>query len=78
MATGLDFNNPFALMMNPDAVVQAMERSERLARLKARVCRPLDRPLIPRVRDASMAAYDAQIDAQLDGLGDEQAEDDRS
>lgn len=78
MATGLDFSNPFALMMNPDAVVQAMERSERLARLKARVCRPLDRPLIPRVRDASLAAYDAQIDAQLEGLGDEGADDDLS
>jgi hypothetical protein len=63
MATGLELGNPFALMMNPEGVVQAMERSERLARLKARVCRPLDRPLIPRLQDANLAAYDAQIDA---------------
>jgi len=64
MATGLERGNPFALMMNPQGVIQAVERSERLARLKARVCRPLDRPLIPRIQDANLAAYDAQIDAQ--------------
>ena len=61
MATGLELGNPFALMMNPEGVIQAMERSERLARLKARVCRPL----IPRLQDASLAAYDAQIDATV-------------
>lgn len=65
MATGLELGNPFALMMNPEGVIQAMERSERLARLKARVCRPLDRPLIPRLQDANLAAYDAQIDAAV-------------
>ena len=73
MATGLELGNPFALMMNPEGVIQAVERSERLARLKARVCRPLDRPLIPRLQDANLAAYDAQIDAQLD-LGADEAE----
>lgn len=66
MATGLELGNPFALMMNPQGLIQAVERSERLSRLKARVCRPLDRPLIPRVQDANLAAYDAQIDAQLE------------
>ncbi|MFM7531891.1 MAG: hypothetical protein ACKO5J_05275 [Rubrivivax sp.] len=71
MATGLELGNPFALMMNPESVIQAMERSERLARLKARVCRPLDRPLIPRLQDANLAAYDAQIDAQLEAAADE-------
>jgi hypothetical protein len=72
MATGLELGNPFALMMNPEGVIQAMERSERLARLKARVCRPLDRPLIPRVQDANLAAYDAQIDAQLEAAGQDE------
>jgi len=37
--------NPFALMMDPESVFQAIERSERLARLKSRICRPLDKPL---------------------------------
>ena len=35
--------NPFALMMDPEAVLAAMERSERLNHLQSRVCRPLDR-----------------------------------
>ena len=36
-------SNPFALMMEPEAVFAAIERSERLARLQSRICRPLDR-----------------------------------
>jgi hypothetical protein len=39
--------NPFALLMDPQAVVRAIESSERLARLHSRICRPLDRPLLP-------------------------------
>ena len=39
--------NPFALLINPADVVAQMERSERLRRLQSRVCRPLDKPLIP-------------------------------
>jgi hypothetical protein len=37
--------NPFALMMHPEAVFAAIEKSERLARLKSRICRPLDKPM---------------------------------
>jgi hypothetical protein len=40
------------------------------------VCRPLDRPLIPRVQDANLAAYDAQIDAQGDLAAAEAGDDD--
>ncbi|HMM85969.1 MAG: hypothetical protein ACLGIT_03225 [Gammaproteobacteria bacterium] len=36
-------SDPFALMLNPQSVVQAMEASERLRRLHRRVCRPLDK-----------------------------------
>lgn len=39
--------NPFALLMDPQAIFRAIESSERLARLQSRVCRPLDRPLLP-------------------------------
>lgn len=35
--------NPFALLLNPTAVVAEMERSERLNRLSSRICRPLDK-----------------------------------
>lgn len=36
--------NPFQLMMDPQSVVDAMLRSERLERLQRRVCHPLDKP----------------------------------
>jgi hypothetical protein len=34
--------DPFDLLLTPDVVVQAMERSERLGQLRRRICRPLD------------------------------------
>lgn len=52
--------HPFAMMLNPEAVLQAVERSERMQRLQRRVCRPLDKPLIPRI--AGLQAYDQAID----------------
>lgn len=58
--------NPFALMMEPEAVLRAMEGSDRLQRLQRRVCRPLDKPLIPRV-GREVADFDREIDdADLD------------
>ena len=38
--------NPFAMMIDPQAVISLMNRSERLERLQRRVCRPLDKPLL--------------------------------
>ena len=38
--------NPFALMLDPQAVIAQIERSERLEGLHRRVCRPLDKPLL--------------------------------
>ena len=38
--------NPFALMLDPQAIFAQIERSERLERLQRRVCRPLDKPLL--------------------------------
>ena len=54
--------NPFALMMDPAAVIAAMERSERLSRLNSRVCRPLDKPLAG-AADAPTADDDHSVDA---------------
>ncbi len=56
------YANPFALMMDPQAVLEAMERSERLNRLQSRVCRPLDKPLIPLINGDTQAT-DQDIDA---------------
>jgi hypothetical protein len=36
-------SNPFALMLDPAAVILAMEKSDRLSRLHSRICRPLDK-----------------------------------
>ena len=55
-------SNPFALMMNPQDVIRAVEASERLASLTSHVCRPLDKPLIPKVGDET-ADYDRSLDA---------------
>ena len=55
--------NPFTMMTDPEAILQAVEASERLSGLQRRVCRPLDRPLIPKKgRTADLAAYDQEID----------------
>jgi len=37
--------NPFLLMINPEVVLAAVEKSERLSQLNRQLCRPLDRPL---------------------------------
>ena len=56
-------SNPFVLLMDPQSVMRAVERSERLSRIKGRICRPLDRPLIPRTHDANLARFDEEIDS---------------
>jgi hypothetical protein len=39
--------NPFSLMMEPEAVIKAMERSTALRGLRRHKLHPLDKPLIP-------------------------------
>jgi hypothetical protein len=58
-------SNPFALMTDPAAVLAAVERSERLARLHSRVCRPLDKPQVAAKTAATdeTAAFDEAVDA---------------
>ena len=58
--------NPFSLMMEPERVLQTMERSQQLRGLRRHKLRPLDKPLIPYTSEAlaSRAAFDAMIDAQ--------------
>ena len=53
----------FTMMTDPEAILQAVEASERLSRLQRRICRPLDRPLIPKKgSEADLNAYDREID----------------
>jgi hypothetical protein len=55
--------NPFSLMMEPEVVLQAMERSQSLRSLRRRTLHPLDRPLIPY---AKQAGDDADLGAEDD------------
>lgn len=49
--------NPFMLMINPEVVLAAMAKSERLEQLNRHLCRPLDRLVSPGA-DASAAESD--------------------
>ncbi len=55
--------NPFVLMLDPEAVISAMESSMNLRSLRQRVCRPLDKPLIPKTH-GQVFEYDSVIDAE--------------
>ncbi len=61
MSTAALAANPFALMMEPDAVREMVEKSEQLSKLSQRQCHPLDRAVI-RSASAELAAYDSKID----------------
>ncbi len=37
-------HNPFMLMLNPEFVLAAIEKSARLSQLNRHLCRPLDKP----------------------------------
>jgi len=60
--------NPFALMLDPQAVLAQIEHSERLERLQRRICRPLDRPLISGGNATEAADFDEQVDGAPDEL----------
>ena len=56
--------NPFVLMLDPEAVISAMEGSTNLRGLRQRICRPLDKPLIPKIFDTAAREFDAVIEAE--------------
>ncbi|MFT5934325.1 MAG: hypothetical protein ACI9M6_001374 [Hydrogenophaga sp.] len=59
--------NPFFLMLEPEVVISAMESSTALRGLRQRICRPLDKPLIPKTHTINRIAlrdFDAMIDEE--------------
>lgn len=58
--------NPFVMMTDPETILLAVERSERLNRLSRKVYRPLDRPLIPKVGAKDLSAFDNDIDSEVE------------
>ena len=61
LSTTPNLADPFAMLLAPELVMDAIERSDRLARLQRRVYRPLDRPWIP---VKATADFDSEIDAE--------------
>jgi len=61
--------NPFALMMDPQSVLDAVEHSQRLARLHRRVYRPLDKPA-PGRSDARPGAFEHGVEIEFVDLPD--------
>lgn len=67
--------NPFALMMNPEAVFAAIERSGRLAHLSSRICRPLDKPqAVPPENGAAAEEDDADLTLEAGSVPDDLCE----
>lgn len=62
MPTNSSFH-PFAMMVDPGAVLRAIESSSALGRLHARVFRPLERQEGSLLADDDLAAFDAEVDA---------------
>ena len=62
--------DPFAMLINPQAVLSAIEQSGRLGALNSRVCRPLDKPLIPKRDGEDQRTFDEIVDATRDPIVD--------
>jgi hypothetical protein len=58
--------NPFMLMISPEVVLAAVEKSERLGKLNRHLCRPLDRP-VPSTAGNVVAAADTSDDEEESG-----------
>jgi hypothetical protein len=64
MAHPVPERNPFMLMINPEVILAAVAKSERLSQLNRHMCRPLDR-LVPAPGTPGATGED-------DGEGDEE------
>lgn len=52
--------NPFLLMLNPEVVLAAIEKSEHLSQLNRHLCRPLDRPTQTWAANTNSAEVDSE------------------
>ncbi len=69
MAQHAQQRNPFMLLLHPEVILAAVEKSERLGQLNRHLCRPLDRP-IPGVPATDSPRDDEDGDERLsrDGI----------
>ncbi|MDP1693186.1 MAG: hypothetical protein Q8L49_14760 [Burkholderiaceae bacterium] len=57
--------NPFDMLINPQAILDAIEHSTHLQALDRKICRPLDKVSAPQpVQGDDVAAFDAALDRQ--------------
>lgn len=61
--------DPFAMMMDPQAVLMAVASSSHLQQLQATVHRPLDKPVLPRAALDAMD-FDRIIDLEPTSFGE--------
>jgi hypothetical protein len=61
MSHSTPIRNPFMLMLHPEVVLAAVERSERLGQLNRHLCRPLDRQAGPGSRTTTDDADDDEV-----------------
>ncbi|MCW5612517.1 MAG: hypothetical protein KIS83_17855 [Rubrivivax sp.] len=62
--------NPFMLMIAPEVILAAVEKSERLGQLNRHLCRPLDRPVPTVGQPAARLVDDDDKDDLVDGAAD--------
>jgi hypothetical protein len=67
MAYTASQRNPFMLMISPEVVLAAIEKSERLGQLNRQLCRPLDRipPGAPEAVDDDAASCEADLEEPI-------------
>ncbi len=66
----IEVGDPFAMLINPQAVLIAIEQSGRLGALNSRVCRPLDKPLIPKRENEDQRTLDDIAEQSREHVGD--------
>lgn len=62
--------DPFAMLIDPQAVLIAIQQSGRLGALNSRVCRPLDKPLIPKRDNEDQRTFDEIADEAREPVSD--------
>lgn len=55
-------SDPFAMLIHPEAVLSAIEQSGGLGALASRICRPLDKPLIPKCPDGESPGFEDPVE----------------
>lgn len=55
-------SDPFGMIIDPQSVLDAIERVQRTSTLKGRIFRPLDKPMIPKVESVGIAPFEADLE----------------